>query len=152
MPPATRRGSLLLGLLALLIAWTTTDVGAGIGWCRRDPIVDVGGKRAHVYVSSYEEILTAVTGATKVRIAVPDGVSTKLISTDEGFAGLGYDVLFEESDRLAVTNAGIQIRVSVRVPADEVLPVKLKVTDGNEEVLEVNTGVTGDWVTVEARL
>ena len=142
----SRRGFLLIAALATLLLAPATAEG-GIGWCSKDPIVEIGGKRVHVYVASLDEILTTVTGPTDVLITVPTGVRTELISTDEGFNGLGYDVRFAESDDLDVTNTGIKVRVSVRVPASVELPVRVKVTDRRDDLLNREFGTTNSWVT-----
>ena len=147
-----RRGFVVLGLIAVLAGFTANPAGASPVWCAKDPIVEIGGKRAHIYVSSYEEILSTVEGATEVRITVPVGVSTELISTDEGFAGQGYEVKFAESENLDVTNMKVQFRVAVRVPAAVELPVKVKVTDGDDNVLNRDIGTTNAWIRLGARL
>ncbi len=147
-----RRGFAVLGLFAVLVGLTATPAGASPVWCAKDPVVEIGGKRVHVYVSSHEEILTTVSGPTEVRITVPVGVSTELISTDEGFAGQGYEVEFAESENLDATDMGVQIRVSVRVPAAVELPVKVKVTDGDDNRLNGDIGTTNAWVRLGARL
>ena len=133
----------LVGLVALLLLVTTAPAGAIIGWCSKDPVVRIGGQRANIWVSAPNEILEAVTGPTLVRIAVPEGVPTALIATDDGFGwDPAYDVQFVESDRLEVTNLGIQVRVTVRVPANADLPVLVEVADRHGVVLASNTGVT----------
>ena len=93
-----------------------------------------------------------MSGPTEVRITVPVGVSTELISTDEGFAGQGYEVEFAESENLDATYMGVQIGVSVRVPAAVELPVKVKVTDGDDRGLNRDIGTTNAWVRLGARL
>jgi len=137
--------------LAAVLAVMATPTGATIGWCKRDPIVDIGGKRAHVYVSSLDSILVSATGPTDVVITVPNGVATDLIGTDDGF-GYGYNVRFEESGGLKTTNRGIQIEVEVEVPATDELPVLLEVTDGQNVVLAHKRGETNEEVLVRTTL
>ena len=150
---SSRRIVPLLGLLALLLVVSSAPAGAIYGWCSKDPVVDIGGKRANIWVSSPNEILRKVTGPTVVTIMVPVGVGYELISTDDGFGfDPAYDVRFIESDRLAVTNLGIRIRVNVRVPADAELPVLVEVTDGNGAILVSASGGTNAWVPVRAQL
>ena len=150
---SSRRVVPLLGLLALQLVLTGAPTGAIFGWCSRDPVVDIGGKRANIWVSSPNEILQKVTGPTVVKIAVPVGVGHELISTDDGFGfDPAYDVRFVESDRLAVTNLGIEIRVSVRVPADAELPVLVEVTDRDGAILASAMGATNAWVPAWAEL
>ncbi len=153
MPRPSRRALPLIGLVALLLLVTTAPAGAIIGWCSKDPVVQIGGQRANIWVSSPNEILQAVTGPTRVRIAVPEGVPTELIATDDGFGwDPAYDVRFVESDGLKVTNLGIQVKVTVRVPADAELPVLVEIADGDGVVLASGTGVTNSPVVTKARL
>ena len=137
--------------LAAVLAVMATPAGATIGWCKKDPIVDIGGIRTHVYVSSLESILDSATGPTDVVITVPKGVATDLIGTDDGF-GYGYNVRFKKSGDLKTTNRGIQIEVEVEVPATDELPVLLEVTDGQDVVLADKQGKTNDKVMVRTTL
>ena len=143
----------LLGLLALMLVLTTAPAGAFMGWCSKDPVVDIGGKRANVWVSSPERILRTVTGPTVVKIAVPVGVGYELIATDDGFGfDPAYEVRFVESDRLAVTNLGIEIKVTVQVPANIDLPVLVEVVDRGGNLLASSTGVTNAVIVTRTQL
>ncbi len=136
-----RRSVQIVGLLALLMAVSASSTGAAFYWCKTDPVVDIGGKRAHIYVYAAEGILTAVTASTEVIISVPKGVSTDLISTDNGF-GLGWEVAFKESKSLNVTKRGIQVEVEIFVPASEDLPAKAEITDREDDVVDEDIGET----------
>ena len=151
MRPALRFAAPMLGVLTLVLL-NAGIAGAITNWCKRDPVVDIGGKRAHVYVSSTEAINQAVTDPTKVRITVPEGVSTELIRTDEGFGDLGYEVRFDRSADLRATDRGVQVEVEVYVPATLDLPVKVEFTDGQDTVLARKTGATNGWVSVRSWL
>ncbi len=140
-----------LSLLVLLLVVTAPTVDATISWCKSDPVVDIGGKRAHVWVSAMDGIQESVTGPTKVKIVVPKGVDHELIEMDEGF-GQGYDVRFVEDDDQRVTPRGIQIRVEVYVPAEDDMPVRVEVTDRADDLLDRSTGATNDWVIAKAWL
>ena len=149
----SRRAVPLVGLLALLLLVTTAPAGAIIGWCSKDPVVQIGGQRANIWVSAPNQILEAVTGPTLVRIAVPEGVPTALIATDDGFGwDPAYDVQFVESDRLEVTNLGIEVKVTVRVPADADLPVVVDIADRAGVVLASGTGVTNSPIVTRTTL
>ena len=148
---AFRRVLPSLGLLALLLVLTAPSAEATLTWCRADPIVDIGGKRAHIWVSGVEGIQESVTGPTKVKIFVPKGVDRELIETDEGF-GMGYDVRFVADDDLRVNGRGIQIRVEVYVPANDDIPVRVEITDRQDELLERTTGATNEWLVGRAWL
>ncbi len=140
-----------MGLLALLLALTAPGADAAIYWCKTDPVVDIGGQRAHVWVSGVEGIQESVTGPTRVKISVPKGVDHQLIETDAGF-GQGYDVRFVGDDDLRTTPRGIQIRVEVYVPAEDDIPVRVEVTDRDDELLDGATGATNQWLTARAWL
>ncbi len=141
----------LLGLLAMLFLLNGQSAGAILEWCKSDPVLDIGGKRAHVYVSSPVDVLAAVTGPTVVEITVPVGVPVQLVSTDEGF-GYGWDVRIAESDKLQVTKQGIEVRVRTYVPATATLMVRTEVTDGGGGVLATIAGTTNTWNTAKAWL
>ena len=140
-----------LALVFLALALTAHGATAGISWCRTDPVVDIGGKRAHVFVASPVDVLPAVTGPTQVVIAVPVGVPTQLIEVDSGF-GHGWTVSFAESDQLRVTAQGIEVRVRTYVPAGATLPVLTEVTNGAGAALGGNMGTTNGWTTTKVWL
>ncbi len=141
----------LLGLLAMLFLLNGQSAGAILEWCKSDPVLDIGGKRAHVYVSGPGDLLNAVTGPTVVEITVPTGVPVQIVSTDQGF-GYGWDVRITESDQLRVAKQGIEVRVRTYVPATATLPVTTQVTNGNDAVLAETTGTTNTGNTVKAWL
>ena len=141
----------LLALLAVLFLLHGQSAGAIIQWCAADPVVDIGGTTMKVYVSAPIEILDAVTGPTVVEITVPTGVPVTLISTDPGF-GKGWDVRFAESDRLHITDRGIEVRVRTSVPAHGSLPVITEVVNGSDSVLGTVIGHTNSWDTVKVWL
>lgn len=148
---AFRRVVPSMGLLAVLVMLTAPSVDAGVTWCRSDPVVNIGGKRAHVWVSGGEGILESVTGPTRVKIFVPEGVDYELIRMDEGF-GQSYDVRFVEDRDLRVAERGIQVRVEVYVPADDDIPVRVEVTDRADDLLDRTTGSTDEWLVAKAWL
>lgn len=135
---------LLLAPMVLLLALQPIGVEATLGWCRTDPVVEIGGKRLHIDVYSLEEAKAAVTGATVLIITVPNGVSTELLRSDDGF-GLGWDVRFHRSDGFRSSDRGIEVRASAMVPAGSDLPVKVEMVQ-RDKVLERETGSTNSWV------
>ena len=141
----------LVGLLAVLFLINAQSAGAIITWCKSDPIVEIDGKRMHVYVSGPTDLLAEVTGPTMVEIQVPTGVPVSLVSTDPGF-GYGWDVRFAESDKLRVTERGIEVRVSTYVPANVTVKVLTEVADGSDVVLSNVMGLTTTWNTAKAWL
>ncbi len=139
-----------LALVFLALALTAHGATAGISWCRTDPVVDIGGKRAHVLVASPVDVVAKATGPTRVVIAVPAGVSTQLIEADNGF-GHGWTVSFAHSDQLRVAAQGIEVRVSTYVPASATMPVLTDVTNGGA-VLGSSMGTTNGWTTTKVWL
>ncbi len=153
LPRFSRRAVPLVGLLALLLLVTTAPAGAIVGWCSKDPVVQIGSTRANIWVSSPEEILQAVKGPTRVKVTVPEGVPTELIATDDGFGwDPAYEVEFYESNRLEVTNLGIQVKVVVQVPANADLPVLVEIADRDGDVLDSLTGVTNVPIVIRTRI
>jgi hypothetical protein len=150
MPRSFVRGTLGV-LLALMFLLQAPGAGAAIEWCKFDPIVDVGGKRMHVYVSGPIEILDVANGPTVVEIQVPPGVPVAIVSTDQGF-GHGWEVSFVESANVKVTNRGIEVRVRTYVPADADLSVKTEMADGSDVVLSAAKGKTNTWTSGKAWL
>lgn len=148
----SRRSALpLLGAAALSVAGRARPAEAGVAWCKTDPVVRIGGRQAHVYVSSPRDVLSAATGPTDVVIAVPVGMSTELVSTDSGF-GYGWTVRFAESVDLRVTQVGIEVRVNTFVPATSDLIVVTDIADASGTVLASSLGKTNSWVSAKAWL
>ena len=141
-----------LVLLALVLALQAQAAGAGRGWCRKDPIVEVGGKELRVYVASPNDILGTATGPTRVEVAVPSGVNARLVWADDGF-GYGYEVAFAESGALAATPRGTEVRVEVVVPAaHDALPVAVDLEDGADRTLGSSQGKVNERIVAKARL
>ena len=87
------------------------------GWCRRDPIVQIGDVTAHVVLSSYDEMNELATGASQLVITVPEGVPTRLVACDPGFGHFGYDVRFVESRDFIANDHSIEVQVEAHAPA-----------------------------------
>ena len=133
--PGRPRGpwAVFLASMALIVA--TGAVDARPAWCRTDPVVEIGGEVADISVSAPPEAPTLVTGATRVEVTVPKGVSTRLIASDFGF-GKGTEVSFDKSKRLRSSRSGIEVLVSVYVPAsDDDMPVRVEFASRGDEVL-----------------
>jgi hypothetical protein len=85
-----------------------------------------------------------------VVLAVPRGVSARLVSTDAGF-GYGYDVRIEYSDKLQVSGNTINMQVSVYAPAgDGRLPVQVDVEgiNGSVKTTRTKSGFANKWIVV----
>ena len=133
--PSRPRGTWAVFLAIMALIMVTAAVDARPAWCRTDPVVEIGGEVADISVSAPPEAPTLVTGATRVKVTVPKGVSTRLIASDLGF-GKGTEVSFDKSKRLRRTPTGIEVLVSVYVPAsDDDMPVRVEFASRVDEVL-----------------
>jgi hypothetical protein len=160
--PSLRRLTPLLGLLAVLLALQVNSAGAGIGWCSRDPVFELGGRRGHVYVSSPQTMLDAASGPIQVVVTVPKGVEARLISTDEGF-GYGYKVSFKEINKWKIYpdegdadgdgfTEQLPVRVAVRAPArGEALPVVAEFV-ARGATASVAEGMSNEWIVLRSYL
>jgi hypothetical protein len=114
-------------LVALAFALTAQAAAAGRGWCRTDPVVTIDGTIVDIFAAAPAKALLLVTGPNRFVVTVPVGVETRLIAEDLGF-GRGVETTFAESSELRVTEAGIEVRVALYVPAtDGTMPVRLEV-------------------------
>ena len=123
-PPArlTRRyvlRSLAAASLALVPAVGPGGAGAFRRWCRVDPVFQIDGQTAHVWVSARANNMHAAralaTGKTKLALAVPAGVKVRHVASDDGF-GHGYEVAVEEAADLDGAGPVLPVRVAVTVP------------------------------------
>ena len=154
-PDRTRRDALrLLGLAAVALPAALRPGGAWAtrGWCQTDPIVEIAGQRVDIALSSYEEMLELATGPAQVIITVPKGVPIRLVSTDAGFGGHGYDVRFNRSRKLANTEQVLEVQIKVRAPARKApgrpLPLRVTLTplDAGRLVADEAQGRANTWV------
>jgi hypothetical protein len=147
MRRVSRRQFVQFGALALPVTFTASSsyqVAAQveakrIGWCRRDPILEIDGKLVRIDVYSTKKILDVATGPTILRVHLPDQVDHRILAKDEGF-GRGWDIAFRSQESLKANYDGIEIQVNVFVPTpeDEILPVKVVISDpGNVKKNEV---------------
>ena len=154
MAPLFRRLASMFALAVVLLALAGAPAGARIGTCRGDPVVRIDGQIADIVLSSHDEMKDAATGPAKVVVTVPSGVPAELVATDRGFGGHGYDVRFAESDRLRVTERGLEVRIEVYAPAtDGSLPVWVEFTPRGEGRLSAGSaeGRANAWVTLTTR-
>ena len=156
----TRRDAVrLLGLAALALpaALVPRAAAATHGWCRTDPIVRIDGQTADILLSSHLEMRLLATGPAEVVVAVPTGVSARLVATDPGFGGNGYDVRFEESGRLDDDEQVLEVRIKVYAPALDglhgALPVRVDFTPRGDGRLVPGRaiGLANEWVTLRTR-
>jgi hypothetical protein len=156
----TRRSALrMLGLAALALPAALRPHAADAihGWCQNDPIVQIDGQTADIYLSSYLEMLELATGPTQIVVTVPPGIPTRLVATDPGFAHFGYDVRFEESNKLTNNERVVEVQIKVYAPALDApegpLPLKVDFTPrGNGRLVPGSAeGRANKWVTLRTQ-
>jgi hypothetical protein len=143
MGRVSRRQVVRLGVLALPLTFAASSpyqVEARIGWCRRDPILEIDGKWVRIDVYSKKEIIDVATGPTKLHVFVPKQVDFRVVAEDEGF-GKGWEISFDRREQLQVDKDKdtVEIQVEVFVPTPEYvrLPVKVLISDpGKIEVTD----------------
>ena len=86
--------ALSLGILALLML--AAPAGAGVTWCRVDPIVSLNGTVVQILVAVPDQYVAAVNGPIAVDIATDRTVTHELLFTDAGFNGHGETVAFSD--------------------------------------------------------
>jgi len=128
------------------------------GWCRKDPIVEIGDVTAHLVLSSFAEMDELATGASQLVITVPAGVPTRFVASDPGFGHFGYDVRFLESRQLIANDRSVEVQVEAHAPAanppDGPLPLLLAFTsvgDGRP-VSDQAEGQANEWLLLRANL
>lgn len=140
----------ILGLVALLVF--AVPAGAGVSWCRADPIVDLNGKRVQIWVAVPEQYVDKVTGPIEVQINVPNSVSRKVVMLDAGFNGYGEKVTFTTNNGTLMPDGSFWMTVIVRVPMNgfwQSVPVQVEVIHPNGETQYFNGSqyaVTGTFV------
>jgi hypothetical protein len=118
LPPRTGGPALVLALLAALLA--VTPAGAGVSWCRADPIVRLDGTEVQILVAVPEQYVALVNGPIDVEVYTPRWVTQELVMTDAGFNGYGETVQFGSYSfgYRAAWNGQFRTWVRVRVPMD----------------------------------
>ena len=143
--------AVFLAIMALVVA--TGAVDAARAWCRSDPVIEIDGELADVFVSASLEAPVLVKGPNRIVVTVPKGVKARLVASDPGF-GRGTKVSFEESKRLRATKTGIEVRVSVYVPAsDDEMPVRVEFARTGTGLLDPERadGAANEWVTLRTK-
>lgn len=98
MQRRTRRqwaASLVLAIMATLLV--ALPANAGVGWCRADPIVQLGNDEYQVIVSIPESNVPQVVGSLDFIIISPRWMSQELLFVDAGFNNFGETVLFKQT-------------------------------------------------------
>lgn len=146
-----RRGTILIGALAFLIALSPASAGAKISWCSGDPVIKIDGKVADILLSSYTAIHDTATGPAQIVVTIPATSTAELLATDRGFGGHGYVVTFETSRSLKATDGQTPIRIDVFVPSsDTSLPLRVDFLPRSSSLAPASAeGFVGkSWVTL----
>ena len=89
--------SIPLGLLALLLF--AMPVGAGVSWCRADPIVRLGDDVYQIIVSVPEHNVKQIDDQLLFEVYSPKSVAQELLYLDAGFNGHGERVDFKRHSK-----------------------------------------------------
>lgn len=118
--------ALVMGMLALLVF--VVPVGAGVSWCRADPIVSLNGTEVQVWVAVPDQYVGLVNGPIDVQFVIPAAVERYVVFTDAGFNGYGETVSFANKGKVQSSGAfSTNITVKVPIQAGSVLPVHVPV-------------------------
>ncbi len=130
LPRYSRRQVLMTSAaLAGGIAGTTRSAEAARGWCRTDPLILIDGELADIFCTAPLSMLLNATGPTEYVVTLPRGVEGKLLLAGPGFLK-GETLEFKHSAKLEKTKSGIEIKVAVKVPAKEDLPIGVEFAPG----------------------
>lgn len=142
----------VLALAAVLLA--PGSAMATIGWCKSDPVVQIGANVVDIYLSAPADAPLKVTGPNQIVVTVPETVYATAISVPLGF-GRGESVSIVSSKHLRADENGIDVVVQAFVPAnDDTMPVVIEFAPNIVGLLGPTTaqGVANSWVTLETRL
>lgn len=121
-----------LGLLAMLVF--AMPAGAGVSWCRADPVVNLNGKRVQVWVAVPEQYVDKVSGPIDLQINVPSVVSREIVMLDAGFNGYGEKVSFTTNSGTLLPDGSFYMTVIAKVPTAgfwQQIPVTVEVVHPN---------------------
>jgi hypothetical protein len=126
-------------IAAVLVLGLADPAVAGRQWCKKDPAFLVAGTQVTVDVAVPWADQARVTGAFAVTMYVPKGTAASVLYVDDGFGGYGEAVSVLESNRLRRTAQGVQILVTVMVPAtSKTIPVNVVVTPTSGRTASTN--------------
>src|SRR3954452_2126589 len=98
-----RRAALIVVAAVLYVVSGSSPAQAGVGWCKSDPVLNIGGHIADTFVSAPLTAPTQVTGPTQIIVTIPEGVNAALEVSDLGF-GYGEQVTVVSSPALRATS------------------------------------------------
>jgi hypothetical protein len=101
-------------------------VHASRRWCSVDPVVDIDGQLADIFLSSYIDMHLSTTGPAEIVITMPVGSKGTALLSDTGFGLQGYKISFVNSASLTRQGTHTPVKVAVKVLArDGSLPVRV---------------------------
>lgn len=134
--------SAILPLLAVLLF--AVPAGAGLTWCKSDPIVRLNGTEVQIWVAIPEEYQAYVNGPIDVEVATPKAVTREVVFTDEGFNGHGEEVRFTDL-KGPVMHKTFPVVIRVKVPIDRAslgsnvtIPVQVEIVPDNAAAIIVS--------------
>lgn len=149
---SNRRGAVVsaVAVAAAGMAGPLHSADAARGWCRTDPLILINGELADIFCTAPLSMLLQATGPTEFVVTVPRGVKTILLLAGPGFLK-GESVTFKHSRKLKKTKSGIEIKVAVRVPAKEDLPIGLEFAPRILGILNPDRaeGFANSWVSLK---
>lgn len=148
----TRRRGLVLSAVAVAAAGIASPLhsaSAARGWCRTDPLILINGELADIFCTAPLSMLLQATGPTEFVVTVPRGVQASLVLAGPGFLK-GERIEFEHSRKLEKTKLGIEVKIEVRVPAREDLPIGVEFAPRILGILNPDRaeGFANSWVTL----
>jgi len=150
-PLSRRRFARLAGGAGLALAvggaLEAAPAGAGLSWCRADPLITVNGKTGHVYVDSTEAMYASAAGPVALEVRIPPGSIASAAPLDDGF-GHGYAISYAEDPGLKRGGDFTEVRVAALAPArDGSLPVRVTFhADAPNLKDSVKTGYANQWI------
>jgi hypothetical protein len=95
------------------------EAGATRKWCRIDPVIQIDGQIAHIFVAAFvknkKKARELSTGPIKVTVVIPMDIDHKDLHGDNGF-GHGYEFSLISSPDLIATADVVPVRMIVNVP------------------------------------
>jgi hypothetical protein len=142
-----------VGIAVSAVAGTFHAAVAGRGWCRSDPLITIDGYLSDIFVTAPLEALLYVDGPTEIVVTVPRGVKAALVLAGIGF-GRGERVSFAQSRKLEQIQAGIEVKIAVKVPAKKALSIGIEFAPRLLDILNPirADGTTNEWITMTSRI
>lgn len=143
-----RRLAVIVAIFALVGIVFVRPVGAGVTWCKTDPVVMLDGVIVDISSAIPLEYVPLVNGPVVYEVQTPKETSRQLILNDLGYNGHGSIVKFTNGNGV-VRDSNIPVRVTVHIPIDtsrlspgEQVPVELTII-AEDLTLATTQGTSG---------